>query len=118
MTTKKPKRSSPLRPIEFQILATLLEVPLHGYAMVREISRQTGGRITLRPGDLYRVLARLEGRGLLEISDRRPAPDVDDQRRTYYVLTEDGREVLQREAEMLSTVSLEVLSKLGKEVSI
>ena len=109
--------SGPLRPVEFLVLAALLEEPRHGYAIVQEISRQTGERVSLRPGDLYRVLSRLEERGLLEISDRRPAPELDDQRRTYYQPTEEGRETARREAEMLSQVSRSVLSRVPEEVS-
>lgn len=117
MSDSRAKRTSPLRPVEFLVLAALLETPRHGYAMVRDISRQTDGRVSLRPGDLYRVLSRLENRGLLEICDRRPAPEVDDRRRTYYGLTEKGREAAREEAEMFSKVSLGVLAKVAEEVS-
>lgn len=117
MATKKPESHLPLRPVEFFALATLVDVPLHGYAMVQEVEQQTGGKIRLRPGDLYRVLARLEGRGLLEEAHRRPAPDADDERRTYYQLTPLGQDVLQAEAELMAQVSRPVLARFGSEVS-
>ena len=111
MTTTNAEQHLPLRPVEFLILATLVEAPRHGYAMVREIERQTSGKIRLRPGDLYRVLARLERRGLLDLAQRQPAPDAGDQRRTYYQLTPLGREVARAEAELMSDVSANVLDK-------
>ncbi|MCH9648199.1 MAG: PadR family transcriptional regulator [Deltaproteobacteria bacterium] len=111
------RRRAPLRPIEFLTLAALSEVPRHGYGLVQEVAQQTEGQIQLRPGDLYRVLVRLEQRELLAISDRRPTPEMDDQRRTYYRLTDLGREILRAEAEMLSKVSQNVLSKVHTEVT-
>jgi len=108
----------PLRPVEFLVLATLLEDPRHGYAMVKEVEAQTAGKIRLRPGDLYRVLARLERRGLLTVAERRPASDADDRRRTYYQLTDLGRAVGRAEAEIMSSVSHHVLSKTQEGASV
>jgi DNA-binding PadR family transcriptional regulator len=117
MTMKKAEKHLPLRPVEFLILATLLDAPRHGYAMVREVERQTGGRVRLRPGDLYRVLARMESRGFLDVAERRPAEDAPDERRTYYQLTVLGREVARAEAEVMAGVSSNVLAKTAREVS-
>lgn len=118
IASRRQTQPSPLRPVEFLTLATLMDSPRHGYAMVQEIARQTGGRVQLRPGDLYRVLARMERRGLLEVSDRRPAPEIDDQRRTYYMLTGEGQRVVQEEAQVLSKVSQAVLAHRQEEVSL
>lgn len=115
--SKSNRRRAPLRPVEFLTLAALSDAPRHGYGLVHEVARQTEGQIKLRPGDLYRVLVRLEQRELLTISDRRPTPEMDDQRRTYYQLTDLGREILRAEAEMLSKVSQSILSKIRKEVT-
>lgn len=81
------------------MLAVLEDEPLHGYAMVQRIDSRTGGAVRVRPGDLYRVLYRLEKRDLLEAS-----PKERDDRRTYYGLTALGRRVLREEAEVLRKV--------------
>ncbi len=88
-----------LRPLEFLVLAVLQEDPLHGYAMVQRIESRTGGAVRVRPGDLYRVLYRLEKRGLLEAS-----PKERDDRRTFYGLTALGRRALREEADVLRKV--------------
>jgi len=95
---------SPLKPVEFLVLAVLFEEPRHGYGIVQQIEERTGGRVQLRPGDVYRVIYRLEERGLLRNADRRVA-DSEDGRRTYYAITDDGRELARDEAEMLTDVS-------------
>jgi DNA-binding PadR family transcriptional regulator len=50
---------------------------------------------------LYRVIKRLLADGLVSESDRREAPDLDDERRRYYRLTPAGRKVAVAEAERL-----------------
>jgi len=89
----------PLRPLEFLVLAVLEVEALHGYGMVQRIESRTGGVVRVRPGDLYRVLYRLEKRRLLEAS-----PKERNGRRSYYGLTALGRRVLREEAEVLQRV--------------
>ena len=67
--------------------------------MVQRIESRTGGAVRVRPGDLYRVLYRLEKRGLLEAS-----PKERDDRRTFYGLTALGRRALREEADVLRKV--------------
>jgi DNA-binding PadR family transcriptional regulator len=81
------------------VLAVLEDDPLHGYAMVERIESRTGGAVRVRPGDLYRVLYRLEKRGLLEASSKER-----DDRRRFYGLTALGRRLLRNEAEVLRKV--------------
>jgi DNA-binding PadR family transcriptional regulator len=95
----EPKNRLPLRPLEFLVLAVLEDEPLHGYGMVQRIESRTGGVVRVRPGDLYRVLYRLEKRRLLEGS-----PKERNDRRSYYELTALGRRVLREEAEVLRRV--------------
>jgi DNA-binding PadR family transcriptional regulator len=91
----------PLKPVDLLVLMTLSRGTRHGYGIVTDIADQTEGRIRLVPGNLYAVLQRLEGIGLLTESARRPAPDLDDRRRRYYAITPFGRRVLAAEAERL-----------------
>lgn len=46
------------------VLASLADGAKHGYAITADITEQAG--VTLGPGTLYAVLARLEERGLIE----------------------------------------------------
>src|ERR1039458_4104763 len=78
---------SPLPPAVFHILLSLGEGERHGYALRREISLRTGGRLKLGPGVLYGSIQKLLGLGLIEESDSRPDPHLDDERRRYYRIT-------------------------------
>ena len=107
----------PLRPVEFFVLSGLTDRDRHGYGLVEAIEQRTLGKVRLRPGDLYRVLHRLQDRGLLEVAGRRPAEELEDQRRTYYCLTTEGRRVLRQQAEVMASVAAGVLAETGSEVS-
>ena len=74
-----------------QILLSLGDGERHGYAIMRDVEEASGGTIKLGPGTLYTALARLEADGLIEESDTRPDPAIDDQRRRYWRLTPAGR---------------------------
>ncbi len=99
MTKKKESESFlPLTPAMFHILLALADGEKHGYAILKEVSRRTGGKVRLSPGTLYGNLARLEGSGMILESDRRPEFGLDDERRRYYLLTDLGRDVAIAEA--------------------
>jgi DNA-binding PadR family transcriptional regulator len=110
MPPSDPHAATPLKPVEFLVLVVLADQPLHGYGIVQEIDARTGGRVRLRPGDVYRVIYRLGERGLLQESGRRAAAD-DDERRTYYRITPEGRRVATAEAEMLTDVAAPLVSR-------
>jgi DNA-binding PadR family transcriptional regulator len=88
----------PLSPAVFHILLSLGEGERHGYALKREIARRTDGKLNLGPGVLYSSIAKLLEQGLIEESNDRPDPHLDDERRRYYRLTAFGRKVAQAEA--------------------
>jgi DNA-binding PadR family transcriptional regulator len=88
----------PLTPAMFHILVALADGEKHGYAILKEVSRRTGGKVQLSAGTLYGNLARLESSGMIHESDHRPEFGLDDERRRYYVLTELGRDVAVAEA--------------------
>ena len=67
------EKNRALKRIEVLILAVVRTGPLHGYGIVQEISRRTGGVVNVRAGSLYRVLDRLLRRGFLELSDGPPS---------------------------------------------
>jgi DNA-binding PadR family transcriptional regulator len=89
---------TPLSPAVFHILLSLAEGERHGYALKREISLRTGGRLKLGPGVLYGSINKMLELGLIEESDERPDPHLDDERRRYYRITAFGRKVAQAEA--------------------
>lgn len=83
---------------EFQILLALADEERHGYAIGREIADRTGGEVQLGPGTLYGSIKRMVASGLIEESDERPDPELDDERRRYYRITALGRRVAAAEA--------------------
>jgi DNA-binding PadR family transcriptional regulator len=83
---------------EFQILLALADEERHGYAIGREVADRTGGDVQLGPGTLYGSIKRMVASGLIEESDERPDPDLDDERRRYYRITALGRRAAAAEA--------------------
>jgi DNA-binding PadR family transcriptional regulator len=86
-----------------QILLSLADEDRHGYGILLEIEERTGGA-RLGTGTLYTAIQRLAAKGLIEETDERPAPDLDDSRRRYYRLTDTGREAARAEAARLAAV--------------
>ena len=87
----------PLRPVQLHVLISLGERDRHGYGIIRDTAERSAGEVRLGMGTLYRALHRMLEAGLVEESDQRPAPEVDDQRRRYYRITDLGRRVAQGE---------------------
>ena len=91
----------PLKTQWFHIMLSLAGEELHGYGIMQEVFEHTGGKVRLWPATLYGSLKRLIEAGLIEESDERPIPELDDARRRYYRLTDLGRSVLDAERERL-----------------
>src|SRR6476620_7872639 len=87
-----------LRSIEFHVLLALAGEDRHGYAILREVAALTDGGLELEPGTLYRALHRMLKDGWVAESTRRPAADLDDERRGYDRLTALGRRLATAEA--------------------
>ena len=97
-----PQDLLPLTPAVFHILLALSEGERHGYAIMQEVVADTGGSLQLGPGTLYGCLKRMLSARLVEESDERPDPDLDDERRRYYRITDLGARTLRAEAERLA----------------
>ena len=97
-------RLLPLRPVTFQILLTLAGGERHGYGITQDIAGRTSAKMRLEPGNLYRSLRTMLDDALIEESERRPAPDLDDERRRYYRITPLGRRVAAAEIARLEAV--------------
>lgn len=74
------------------VLALLAEEPMHGYQIIQEIGRRSGGTWKPSPGSVYPTLQQLEDEGLVR------AEEQEDGRRVYR-LTEQGRRVAADRAE-------------------
>lgn len=103
---QRPQDLLPLTPAVFHILLALADGSKHGYGIMQEVAAITEGRIVMGPGTLYGSIKRMLGSGLIEETGERPDPELDDQRRRYYRLTEFGQKVLSAEAERLSSLVL------------
>jgi len=93
-----PESFLPLTPVAFEILLAVAEGERHGYDVMLEIERRTGGRISPNPGTLYRALDRLVGESLLLSGDR----SVEGESRRVFSLSPLGRAVAAAEAARLS----------------
>ena len=97
----EPRDLLPLTPAVLHILLALADEERHGYGVMKEVEDRTGGEMRLGPGTLYGAIKRMLAEGLIEESDERPDPELDDQRRRYYRITDFGRRVAGAEAERL-----------------
>ena len=93
-----PESFLPLKPVEFLILMTVAAGERHGSGIMLDIAERTGGSVRLEAGGLYRSIRRLLADKLLTESARRPAADLDDERRRYYALSPLGKRVVAAEA--------------------
>src|SRR5215831_10000638 len=99
----KPIDLLPLTPPVFHILLALSDGERHGYGIMREVAAHTNGGLQLGPGTLYGCLKRMLGARLVEESDERPDPALDDERRRYYRITDFGARTVRAEAQRLAT---------------
>ena len=94
----------PLQPTTFHILLSLAEEDRHGYAIILDVARRTGGEIRLSAGTLYRSIQRMLELGLIIETKSRPIPEMDDERRRYYRITPLGTAVAKAEVNRLSSL--------------
>jgi DNA-binding PadR family transcriptional regulator len=94
----------PLTPAMFHVLLALAGDDLHGYAILKEVELRTSGKVRLSTGTLYGIVKRLLNEGLISELRSRPAESDDDERRRYYRLTPQGRQVAAEEAERMDEV--------------
>ena len=108
---RDPQELLPLTPAVFHILLALAGEERHGYGIMQEVAARSGGKVRLGPGTLYGSIKRMIADGLIEESDERPDPELDDERRRYYRLTDFGRRVAAAEAERLARLVREARVK-------
>ncbi len=111
MAKEKPETWLPLTPAMFHILLALADKDRHGYEIMREVGERTEQKMRLGPGTLYGSIKRMLSDGLIEELDERPDPELDDERRRYYRLTDFGRRVAIAEAQRLERLVKSARSK-------
>ena len=102
---------APPTPAMFHMLLALAAGEMHGYAIMREVAILSDGQMSIGPGTLYGSIKKMLAGGLIEESHRRPDPELDDERRRYYRITESGRRVVVAEAERLSRLVREARAR-------
>ena len=97
----EPTNHLPLSPATLHVLLALTGGDLHGYGIMLEVARQSGGQYKIGPGTLYDNLKKLLKLGLVEES---PADSSESEPRRRYHLTQMGGSVLAAETERLTGV--------------
>jgi DNA-binding PadR family transcriptional regulator len=106
MTKRRPDPRDflPLTPAIAHILLALADEDRHGYAIMQEVERMTGGAVRMGPGTLYGTIKRMLASGLVEETEERPDPALDDERRRYYRATALGADVLAAETARMAAL--------------
>ncbi|MFI8003084.1 PadR family transcriptional regulator [Streptomyces sp. NPDC086010] len=102
------RQSQTLTEPQYFILAALLDGPLHGYGIIKAAGQATEGRLRIAVGTLYGALERMERAGLVA-TDREEI--VDGRARRYYRLTDEGGEMLGREALRMQQAAAVVIGR-------
>ena len=100
----QPTDFLPLTGPVFQILLALSDEERHGYAILQEIERRSGGDVTISTGTLYTAIKRLLASELIASAESRPDRELDDERRRYYAITPLGERVLAAEAARMNAL--------------
>lgn len=97
MTTTHP--NPPLTPAVFHILFALSGGERHGYGIMKQVEADSQGKVNMGAGTLYGSLKRMLDASLVQESDKRIDPEMDDERRIYYQITALGASALAAELE-------------------
>lgn len=80
------------------ILLSLYE-PNHGYGIMQFIESETNGRLSLGAGTLYGAINTLVKKGWIQ-----PFGDLSNNRKKQYLITDDGRQIVDNEIIRLKDV--------------
>ncbi|HEU4630002.1 MAG TPA: helix-turn-helix transcriptional regulator [Gemmatimonadaceae bacterium] len=105
MADDRSPAPAPLTTPVFQILLSLLDEDLHGYAIIQDIAARTDGEVRLTASTLYAAIKRLLDAGWIDELAERPPAERDDARRRYYRITRLGREAARAEARRLDRLA-------------
>ena len=97
-----------MREPTYFVLASLLDGPLHGYAIIKRAENLSGGRVRLATGTLYTALDRLTAEGFVRlVSEETVAGRI----RRSYGLTDRGSAALRAEAQRMAEAARLVTGK-------
>jgi PadR family transcriptional regulator, regulatory protein PadR len=100
----------PMREPTYFVLASLLDGPLHGYAIIKRAAELSGGRVRLATGTLYTALDRLTGEGFVEQVGEEV---VSGRTRRSYALTGAGANAVRAEAARMAEAARVVTDPAG-----
>lgn len=106
----------PLREPTFLILLSLADGEKHGYAILKDVSEISEGKVMMSTGTLYEALARLLDQGLIERVAETAATHPGKPRKAYR-LTLLGQQVIQAETDRLQALALAAQQRLGSGVT-
>ena len=93
------KANAPLTPAVLHILLALSTQEWHGYGIMKQVESDSQGKVRMGTGTLYGSIGRMIEAGLICESDKKIDPEVDDERRVYYKITDLGQKALAAELE-------------------
>jgi len=99
----------PMQEPTFLILTALAAGMQHGYGIITDAARISGGRVRLRAGTLYAALYRLRADELIDVDHEEI---VDGRLRRYYKLSEEGGRQLAAEAARLQANATVAIARL------
>lgn len=102
-----------LTPAVFHILLALSGGELHGYGIMKQVEIDSQGQVKMGAGTLYGSIKRMIDAGLIKESDKRIDPEMDDERRIYYQITDVGEKALSAELERYKNIV-----KLAKKLKL
>ncbi len=105
MTKNDSGPQGPLTPIVFHILLALSDGPLHGYAIMKAVEKQSEGAVKTGPGTTYGSIERMETAGLVEEAKS------SEHRKRAFQITREGRLALVGEASRIASVANLIKSK-------
>ena len=105
------RASRTVREPTYFVLASLLEGPLHGYAIAQRTVELSEGRVTLTAGTLYGALDRLSSEGAIEAAGEEV---VAGRLRRIYRLTSAGVALVAEEAERMRRAAAVVADRLPR----
>ena len=91
-----PYSGGPMTEAMYYVLLALMN-PAHGYRLMQEISDVSRNRLKMGPGTLYGVLTRMQGDGLIKMTE-------DDGRRKVYRITPEGEAALHAEYQRIKSM--------------
>ena len=95
----------------FLVLTALSAGPLHGYAIIAEVTELSGGRATMRVGTLYAALDRLAREGMVAVDGEEV---VNGRLRRRYRITGEGERALSTEATTLAALAEQATRRLRR----